>query len=672
MYNNYGNSRNKQNSWQNNRKFQGGNNKMPTTPFINPYSFIPIENETPERKAQENGLLTGYVDISIDIKSPVFIPNTSKDYSESVTVTSTDRFGNKNSRKEEHKKAVFYSYDDLEKVPYSEAVHPENPVIPGSELRGMIRNVYEQLTNSCFVHTDENNLPFKRTPEPKIMCIMKWDDSSKRWEIFTNLKQGKDYFTGAIIHSSGKMELDTRGWKGKKDIVPQVKNTYVKFDYAKEYKVDFDTTSHNITKNPNGKWLLHIPPMMKGKVIGTDIPVANKQVIYNVDCLSGGIAVDAETIKRFEYVLGINENIKGGYTDKTFNKHDDSQKIYKNYKNRYKAHEPLIVYVDKYSVDKSFKNDVIYMAPACMTKEFFGNKISDILDSDNHHGKCLDKNNACPACRLFGTVAVNGAIKGKLRFLDAKAESDVEYDGETTLPILATPKISATEFYLNPPQELQYNGHGYEGIWNYDYYTTYTKDSNGKTVYNRHYYMPKLLGRKVYLSGAVKAEAEKTKLNTTITPIKKGTFKTKVFFNDLTKEELAQLMFCIKLGDGCNHKIGHGKPVGYGRIKLTVNYVNTYSYAVENGIIKKTEIPYQTDPGIEKQIAESEAAKLILAYTKNLSIEDKNIVDYPKAMDRNHNETVFEWFGKNRGSANAPKINQVLPVVGSRSNKLMK
>ena len=665
MHNGYGNNRNKQNTWQNSRKFQGGNSRMPSTPFINPYSFIPIENKEPERKAQENGLLSGYVDIAIDVKSPIFIPNTSKDYSESVTVTSTDRFGNKNSRKEEHKKSVFYSYTDLENVPYSEAVHPDRPIIPGSELRGMIRNVYEQLTNSCFVHTGENNLPFKRTPEPKIMCIMKWNDSKMQWEIFTNIRKGTDYFTGAIIHSAGNMELDTRGWKGKKDIVPQVKNTYEKFDYAKEYKVDFDTISHRITKNPNGKWLLHIPPMI---VIGTDIPVANKQVIYNADSLSGGIAVDSETIKRFEYVLSIDENVKGGYTDKAFNKHDDSQKIYKNYKNRYKAHEPLIVYVDTYSVDKGFENDIVYMAPAC----FFGNKISDILEADNHHEKCSDTKKACPTCRLFGTVTESGAIKGKLRFLDAEAGSDIEYDRETTLPILASPKISATEFYLNPPKAL-FDGSGrFNGIWNYDYYTTYSNDPNEKTVYNRNYYMPKLLGRKVYLSGAVKSENEKTKLNMTVTPIKKGTFKTKVFFNDLTEEELAQLMFCIKLGDGCNHKIGHGKPVGYGRIKLAANGINTYSYSIDNGAIKKTETPYQLEQSIEKQVAESDAAKLILEYTKNLSIDDENMVDYPKAADNKGNETVFAWFSKNRGSANAPKINQVLPVVGSGTNKLKK
>ncbi|MBR3789347.1 MAG: hypothetical protein IKJ86_05105, partial [Clostridia bacterium] len=194
------------NNWNHNGNRNGGNNKFnqnkpqaPQEPFVNPYSFIQLSKNEPSRKAVEKGEYTGKISCKLEVKSPVFIPNTSFDYKES-----------------EHKHNVFYSYSDLsnEKSLTDEIRKPQNPVIPGSEIRGMIRNVYEQLTNSCFSEVDEFNLPYKRTNEPKELCIMCWDEAEKVWKLYYNVKRNKDYYRGVVNGAKFDKDWNTQNIGG--------------------------------------------------------------------------------------------------------------------------------------------------------------------------------------------------------------------------------------------------------------------------------------------------------------------------------------------------------------------------------------------------------------------------------------------------------------------------
>jgi len=135
--------------------------EIPENAFINPYTFIPIGAKEPNRKNPKDALVgeelyDGYLDCSLEIKSSTYIPNTSKKF---------EYLGNDT----EHYFYDFFSYEDLSNCPTNAIPDnpPKYPRIPGSEIRGMVRNVYEQLTNSCLSVIDEENLPYKRTPTPK-------------------------------------------------------------------------------------------------------------------------------------------------------------------------------------------------------------------------------------------------------------------------------------------------------------------------------------------------------------------------------------------------------------------------------------------------------------------------------------------------------------------------
>ncbi|MDZ4711298.1 MAG: TIGR03986 family CRISPR-associated RAMP protein [bacterium] len=59
-------------------------------------------------------------------------------------------------------------------------------------------------------------------------------------------------------------------------------------------------------------------------------------------------------------------------------------------------------------------------------------------------------------------------------------------------------------------------------------------------------------------------------IHTKINPVRKDTiFKGRIRFENLSDEELGAILFALDLPEGCNHKIGMGKPLGLGSIKIT-------------------------------------------------------------------------------------------------------
>lgn len=578
--------------------------------FINPYTFVPIERKKPDRHKKTNGDMSGYIECSLEIKSPTFIPNTSK------------KFG------DEHSEQVFYSYTNLENEEHltDKLRKPENPVIPGSEIRGMLRNVYEQLTNSCFVHIDEKNLPYKRTNEVKIPAIMVYDDTLKKWKIYPSKCKNDD---NALIEN---LTLGVDFFKGCRKPIWQI----------------------NSVCDSNGNYL-HITPVLGKNNMCHIIPYS----IQNLDGKSF-FELNDDAIKRFQYIIGVDEegkpddNIVGSYVNSTTNRNRNHVSIYKKYRERFLKHEPLFVYVDKDSIIKRFTNKTVYLAPACMSKEFFGNTISKILEQNNEHQPCSDKNSLCPACRLFGMIGEKVGSKGKLRFSDTYSVKDKSYFGTTTLPILATPRISSTEFYLEPPDGFKNSV--YDKIWNYDYYI----DQNG-----RHSYNLRLAGRKVYWNGKfVKGSPDENRnMTTTVTPLNGGTFKFKIFFDRLTKEELDNLIFCIKPCDNALHKIGRGKPIGMGQIKLEINEVRLKNYEKTGKGIGYSLRDYDYEN--QENAFTSDAAENIRAYMAEMPNEEREMVKYPSLGNK-----VYEWFFVNRDSVNRPKIYQSLPPIKNDNKSL--
>ena len=610
---------------KNNSKNTGSRN-ISNKKFINPYTFVPISNEEPQRVKFEDldwknsDKLDGCIECTLETKSSVFVPNTTRTF--------------------EYGFNEFFSYDDLsdrkkENIPKE---NPKNPRIPGSEIRGMVRNIYEQLTDSCLSVIDNKNVPIKRSAKPKKAGV--WDRETNKLYKAERKAIGKDELN-ELFHDVNK-QSDKISITGTEVFVKCNSKGYVK-DCSLQ---DFEGAQRGFA--------------LKGEYFPKKL---NESIIVS-DLVNEEFTLTQQDKDRFKAVLD-------KYDKKT--KHGNE---YDDYKNAYNSNiRYLPVFYERVA-------NKIYLAPAMMAKEVFENTISKILENNHFkHHACNSITGFCPACRLFGTIANKKSLASRLRFTDTEVFKNAKFDVPRFIPVLGTPKYSSTEFYLKKPKDSK------AAMWNYDYYTVNKKGDKG--IEKLATYKAKLKGRKVYWQGADKLKNERSldaqklfekgnqsktgennikirSAGRALMPGAKTRFK--VYFEDITEEELAALLYSLTLGNDCNHRIGRGKPYGMGAVKVNIEKLNLRTYSFEDGKLSITE--NEADPKIYKiKDLWEENKRYIELYSIPLSEGEEKLVEYPTPAD---GKEIFKWFANNRGSVQAPKIDQCLPDITADYKHLFK
>jgi CRISPR-associated protein len=610
---------------KNNSKNTGSRN-ISNKKFINPYTFVPISNKEPQRVKFEDldwensDKLDGCIECTLETKSSVFVPNTTRTF--------------------EYGFNEFFSYDDLsdrkkEDIPKE---NPKNPRIPGSEIRGMVRNIYEQLTDSCLSVIDDKNVPIKRSAKPKKAGV--WDTETDKLYKAERKAIGKDELNK--LFDNENKQSDKKSITGTEVFVKCNAKNYVKYCSLQ----DFEEAQRGFA--------------LKGESFPRKL---NESIIVS-DLVDEEFTLTQQDKDRFQAVLDrYDRNTKQG------NEYDDYKKAY-NSNIRY-----LPVFYEKVE-------DKLYLAPAMMTKEVFENTISEILERNHFkHHACNSNTGFCPACRLFGTIADKKSLASRLRFTDTEVFENVEFDVPRFIPVLGTPKYSSTEFYLKKPKDSK------AAMWNYDYYTVNKKGDKG--IEKLATYKAKLKGRKVYWQGADKLKNERNldaqklfekgnqsktgknniKIRSAGRALMQGAkTKFKVYFEDISEEELAALLYSLTLGNDCNHRIGRGKPYGMGAVKLNVEKLNLRIYSFDDGKLSITETEADhKNYKMKKQWEENK--RYIELYSIPLSEGEEKLVEYPTPAD---GKEIFKWFANNRGSVQAPKIDQCLPDITSNDRWLFK
>ncbi len=78
--------------------------------------------------------------------------------------------------------------------------------------------------------------------------------------------------------------------------------------------------------------------------------------------------------------------------------------------------------------------------------------------------------------------------------------------------------------------------------------------------------------KQYWLKEACWTESKSAKISTTICPLPEGTsFTGTISYRNLREDELGLLLWCICLGENCYQTIGMGKPLGMGRIAVTID-----------------------------------------------------------------------------------------------------
>ena len=158
--------------------------------------------------------------------------------------------------------------------------------------------------------------------------------------------------------------------------------------------------------------------------------------------------------------------------------------------------------------------------------------------------KC-ETTDLCIACRMFGAMhSTNMLLLGHVSFNDAVEVNICEHEAVYTIALMG-PKPRHEAFYLDPEQ----------GIAGRKYY----------------FHQPR---------GIPEAPQTKTRYNEHIIPVDTGSqFAFSLQFTNLETLELQTLLYTLVLEQNMRHKIGYGKPAGFGSVHFDITKLTLIDYA---------------------------------------------------------------------------------------------
>ena len=588
--------------------------------FVNPYNFISLKDKKSVAIINDNDKkYTGYLNLEIELKTPLIIPNTS------AIQTS------------EHKNYSYYSYQDL-------SINKENtmpPVIPGSELRGCIRSIHEALNNSCLSTINEDNIFTRRVEMYSRKHDQKETDviemyNSETCKKETLVKYNDEYVSdGVAAVKRGIIEKNQDGSWSLYDVksydIVQMYEYYIKrgecifAERTRKFGFPDDNiwfenldlmTIEDKGEDVEGVLVIserHIKPKTKHS-LGKNTDFYRIEVWKKQDKVNKKVSKD--DIEKLKYLIE-------QYQDPKVNTslRNNPIKPYEKYGKLTGDSYPIY-----YQILNINEENVLYLSPSMVGRQALSARVGDKIKDY----KPCDGDTLCPTCALFGMISNDKSLASRVRFLDASATT-FKISSPITLLSLANPKFTNVDFY------------GTDGNFN-QHLSLFDLDNVS------------IRGRKFYWHHKPHHKNEKaTRLNTTVTPIEANSkFKSKVYFESITAKELYSLIVAVTLvDDEHGQKIGMGKPYGYGSINIKVPNMNIREIILSNTIeYKETNInltyslegiSYILD-GMEQKIAKlgnSEIANMTrFDATRNYT------VCYPYTTAEGVNN--YEWFTNNK------------------------
>jgi CRISPR-associated protein (TIGR03986 family) len=582
-----------------------------------PYNFVPLNEKVfyPNWAEDvshdipfEDGE-SGVIEIDIEAKSPIFIRNHSNDKDKPSTEFCHQVMADGSKQ--------FY--------------------IPGSSIKGMVRSVMEimsfaKMRKELF---DDNTYAVRDLSDAKnfYMSKMKPENTFCGW-----LKKVDDNYIIENCGIPGRISQDeidkalnidfaSNFEKGKFDVKDQTQKTA-------EYKYDLiSDTNHNISVNgpffskKNKKYdkrefYNYSKDAAKvGKLVVTGQPSPR----INNDNKREGKGFEFLFFDKIEEITidkKVFENFKFAYFDKRETQPKESPD-WTYWKNRLKNGEKVPVFFQKAERKiESFGLSYLYKLPYkySIKDGIFNTHFEDGLDLVQTMFGFIDKKD-------------NQALKGRVYFSHLKADSKSVKESHKRVEVLGSPRASYYPNYID--QENQ------------KLYTTYMDPNfhiSGRKRYPIH---------KSNNPAKHKSENENENVGTSFCPLEQGAiFNGKVRFHNLKKAELGALLSALTFHNTKDtyHNIGMAKPLGYGKIKISVNGIEDiekYLQAFESEIT--TQIPEWID---------SSAIQELLTMATQQNNNNNSSLRYMKLED----------FAKNKNNDNRnylkkyTKLDQIQPV----------
>ncbi len=537
-------------------------------------------------------------------------------------------------------------------------------IVSGTGLKGMVRNVFEAVTNSCMgVFDDKRRLSYRLNPGEALGLV------PARVE-----RHGKDAWS--LVPLPGTTRLQSKGFRGTQYAA-----------WARCY--DPMLRSRTMWDAPSSPYSRRDKMIDKIRVLGLNHgdecwalleeighPKRKALIFWNV----ADISSDRNDLRNAGggrmamkgYLCITNQNIDNKHDERFFFR-DPSNKeagptslplgesvrkdyniLLEDYHDRHRddvgkrgasapfpagkgnpGYSRFIIDKEKLShgdlvyakIEGSYTDArVSFIAPVSIPRLAYQNAIGDLLPgSKGHFHACKADSDGkigvlCPACRTFGWVDVLSedssknkqredqvAYKGRVRFTHGRLEDKKPFqDDGVPLAILSTPKPTTSRFYLADPEGKASSGRedrdaGYDG-----------PVAGGKK--NR------LRGRKFYRHQPVPTQQEyvragrkKDDQNRSVQGVMGpgSRFRFEVFFENLALEELGALLWSIELDPACCHRLGMARPLGFGSVKVKVESIVRFDpktrYAIDwdkTGVVEITDRKDKIVDGFKSAMSE--------------------------------------------------------------------
>lgn len=549
-----------------------------------PYNFIPLPDKViPAQQASGNDRLpshdryypdrySGTIVLEIETKSPLYTRTMLDPESYSAWAENPREMMRDDAGRETY--ARFFNHGDVER-----------PVIPGTTLRGMLRAIVEIITYSKVDWVTERKLVYRAVGDRSSL-----GDSYRESLLGRNQARNPDMRLEYPLANVKGGYL--RKWNGEYYIQPAQEflgETFIHVDYAQAnpvighygkhqthdvYVLPARRSLQNHGRRGPGNLSLHLA--VAGKVMAANgqsapagwvraklvetgqmgrYPATNPDqhpkhmhcAVYDPagplpqpgeDVPASWLPVPRGIWELYQEDLGINRERNNTPREIT-------------------PGEPLFYLVDA-------AGSLIFFGPTMMFRLPYNQSPRDFVPPELRQPEDIDFVDA-----IFGYVrdeempaGIPQHFAGRLRVGDAKFKSAV--DGiwlspePVTLKILSGPKPTTFQHYLeqSAPDERR----------NLRHYASRTPEET------------KIRGNKLYWHRGIVSQAEIEDLDvnwatdtqhTQVKPVKAGVeFESVIAFDNLSAEELGALMWALKLPDRCCHKLGMGKPLGLGAVKI--------------------------------------------------------------------------------------------------------
>ena len=400
--------------------------------------------------------------------------------------------------------------------------HNNTEYIPGSSIKGSIRTILDVIGYSKFSLSDKQ-LSYRDLNHPSYKKkAMNGDKIHMGWmRKLADIWEIEDL--GTVTASNSRIKYSEMEEYLGASIVKQIR---FKREAFEKYKVLND---RNILSTPNGT-IVFTGTVGKKKTREFLFP----QHVIKTHTLSKNVV---KTFKQAYYIGEVDEN--------------------KNWKNLWSKELkkgkkiPVFFQLNHVGEVQHFGLSMLYKLP-------YEHTLKELVEKYQNY----DENKADLSETIFGYTNKNSALKGRVQFSHFKIDKKVSSNKKAILP-LSSPRATFFPSYIeqNPEKNGKIKGH----------YITY---DNPNAVLRGFKFYP-LQKNTTYTDQICKSHP---KVCTSFYPLEKGsTFKGKIRFFNLKKAELGALLAALTICENKQsyHKIGMGKPYGFGTVKITCQNIQS-------------------------------------------------------------------------------------------------